>query len=77
MRRRMKNAQPKSKHYEERLIGIDEYLATFLGVTLDDEIDLAELNEIHLYSMPNRWSKQAYVQGLDCGYISSNRSVNM
>ena len=27
--------------------------------------------------MPNSWSKQAYVQGFDCEYISLIKSVNM
>ena len=27
--------------------------------------------------MPNSWSKQAYVQGFDCGYIVFKSDVNM
>ena len=27
--------------------------------------------------MPNRWSRQAYVQGFDCEYINSKKVVNM
>ena len=27
--------------------------------------------------MPNSWSKQAYIQGLDCESITFNKSVNM
>ena len=27
--------------------------------------------------MPNSWSKQAYVQGFDCEYITFKKSVNM
>ena len=27
--------------------------------------------------MPNSWYKQAYVQGFDCEYISSKKSVKM
>ena len=27
--------------------------------------------------MPNRWSKQVYVQGFDCEYISFKKAVNM
>ena len=27
--------------------------------------------------MPNKWSKQAYVQGFDCEYISFKKAVNM
>ena len=27
--------------------------------------------------MPNRWSKQAYVQGFGCGTISFEKVVNM
>ena len=30
---------------------------------------VTELNEILLKSMPNRWSKQSYVQGFDCKTI--------
>ena len=36
-----------------------------------------DLNEILLNSMPNSWSKQAYVQGFDCKYITFKNIVNM
>ena len=36
---------------------------------MDDKIGGTELNEILKNSMPNSWSKQAYVQGFDCEYI--------
>ena len=49
-----------------------EYLASFLGVTLDDKIGVTELNEILINSMSTNWYKQSYVQGFDCGSISFN-----
>ena len=42
------------KFFAECLIDLDEYLAFFPGVTLADKIDVTELNEILLNSMPNR-----------------------
>ena len=59
------------------MIDLDEYLAFFLGVTLADKIDVTELNEILLNSMPKSWSKQAYVRGFYCEYIPFKKTVNM
>ena len=36
-----------------------------------------KLNEIILNSMPNGWSKQAFVQGFDLETITFLKSVNM
>ena len=44
-------------------IDLNEYLASFPGTALTDKISVTELNEIRLNSMPNIWSKQAYVKG--------------
>ena len=65
------------RHYVARLIDLNEYLASFLGVNLTDKIRVTELNEILLNSMPNSCSIQAYVQGLDCESITFKKSVNM
>ena len=63
--------------YRGRLIDLHEYLASVLGETLTDKIGLTDLNEILLKSMPNSWSKQAYLQGFDCETITFKKSVNM
>ena len=44
---------------------------------MTDKMGGTELNEILLNSIPNSWSKQAYVQGFNCETISFKRSVNM
>ena len=44
---------------------------------MNDKIDVNELNEILPNSIPNRWSRQAYVQGFDCEYINFKKAVNM
>ena len=49
------------RRYAARLIDLNEYLASFPGATLNDKIDVTKLNKILLNSMPNSWSKQAYV----------------
>ena len=54
------------RRYAARLIDLNEYLASFLGATLTDKIDVTELNKILLKSMPNSWSKQAYLKGFYC-----------
>ena len=56
---------------------MNEYLASFLGTNLDGKIGITELNDILLNSMPNRWSKQDYVQGFYCKYISFKKAINM
>ena len=58
------------RRYAARLIHLNEYLASFLGATLTDKIIVNELNEIRLYSMPNRWYNQACVQGFGCDSIN-------
>ena len=42
-----------------------------------DKMGVTELNEILLNSMPNSWSKQAYIQGFDCETICFKKDVNM
>ena len=49
----------------------------FLSDTFSDKIGLTHLNFFILNSMPNSWSKQAYVQGFDYKYISLKKYVNM
>ena len=71
MRRGIK--KPRSltvRRYTARLIDLNEYLASFPRAALTDNIGVTKLNEILLNSMPNSWSKQAYVQGFDCEYIN-------
>ena len=64
------------KRYAARLIYLNQYLA-FPVETMTDKIGVNELNEILLNSMPNRWSKQSYVQGFDWESISFKNSINM
>ena len=59
----------KVRRYEARLIDLNGYLASFPGSTMADKMCVTELNEIILNSMPNSWTKQAYVQGFDCELI--------
>ena len=60
-----------------RLIDINEYLASFPGVTLTDKIGVTELNRILLNSIPNIWSRHTYVQGFYCESITFKIAVNM
>ena len=78
MCRRMKKlCSLKVRRYAEHLIDMNEYLASFPGAPLADKIDVTEFNEIILNGMLNNWSKQEYVQGFDCEYISFKKSANM
>ena len=52
--------------YAARLIDLNDFLASLPGSTLSDKIGVTKLNEILLNSMPNSWSKQAYLQGFEC-----------
>ena len=66
----MKNTRSlKVMWYAVRLIDLNKYLASFPGVTITDKIGVTELSNILLNSMPNIWSKKAYVQGFDCESI--------
>ena len=58
------------RSYVARLIDLNEYLVSFPGETLTGKIGVIELYGILLNSMPNSWSKQAYVQGFDYEYIT-------
>ena len=65
------------RRYAARLIDINEYLTSFPGATLNDKIGVTELKEILPNSMSNSWSRQAYVQGFDCEFITLKKAVNM
>ena len=78
MRRKMRKPQGlRVRLYNACLIDINEYLATFLGEKSSDKICEAELNEILLNSMPNRWSRQAPVQGFYCESINLKKYLIM
>ena len=59
------------------LIDMNEYFSSFPGATLDDKIDVTELNDIILNSIPNSWFKQDHAQGFYCKSISFKKAVNM
>ena len=64
MRRGMSNPHELwVRRYAARLIDLNEYLFAFPGAKASDKIGETELNEILLISIPNGWSKQAYMQG--------------
>ena len=59
----------KVRRYTAYLIDLNKYLASFSRGKLSDKIGVTELNESFLDSMPNRWTKQAYVQRFACESI--------
>ena len=59
------------------LIAFNDYLDFLSGATLYNKIGITELNKISLNSMPNSWSKQAYVQGFDSEIFSFKKAVKM
>ena len=59
------------------LVDLNDYLPSFPGSTPTHKIAMSELNEILLNSMPNSWSKQAYVQGFNWKYTTLKQSVNL
>ena len=66
MRRRMSKPHGlKVGYYVDHLIELNEYLHSFPSSTPTHKIGMTELNMSLLNSMPNSWSKQAYVQGFD------------
>ena len=78
MRRCMKKPHSlKLRHYAVCLIGFNEYLASFRGATMSYKMCVTELNTILLKSMPDIFSKQAYVQGFDCEAVSFKRAADI
>ena len=78
MRRGMKKPLALTvRRYAERLIDLNEYLASFPGATLNDKIYVTELNEILLNSMPDSWYRQAYVKCFYCESITFKKYVNV
>ena len=57
------------RRYLARLIDINDYLASFPGANLNDNIGVTESKKMLLNSMPNSWYIQAYVQGFCCESI--------
>ena len=53
----LKKKRAKGRCYAARLIDLNEYFASFTGVTIYDKIGIHEINEILLNSMPNIWYK--------------------
>ena len=71
MRPRTRNQQKfKVRFYADCIVKLKEYLSAFTEAKESDKIDETELNEMFLNSIPNGWSKQAYVQGFYCEYIT-------
>ena len=62
--------------YAARLLDLNEYSASFLEANLADKIDISELNEILINSLPISCSKEAYVQGFNCEYILFKKYIN-
>ena len=65
------------RSYVARLIDLNDYLASFPGATLNDNIGITKLNKILLNGISNSWYRQAYVKGFDCESITFNKAVNM
>ena len=65
------------RRYVERLVDLNEYLASFPGETLNEKIVATKLNEIQRNSMLTRWSRNVYVQGFDYESITFKKAVNM
>ena len=59
------------------LVDLNEYLALFPGAKLTDKFGMIDLNKIVLNSIPNSWSKQAYVQRFDGESITFKNAVNV
>ena len=67
----------KVRWYWAHFFYLNKYLDLLPGGKHTDKIGMTEINKILLNSMPNIWSKQAYVQGFDCKYITFKNDVNM
>ena len=60
----------KVRRYTYFMVGINKYLSIFSGSKAIDKVREMDFNEILLNIMPNRWSRQSYVQVLDCETIA-------
>ena len=78
MHRGMRNPRGlKLGRYSSCMIDLKKYLVLLPGANISDYMCMTELNENLLNSMPNSWSKQAYVQVFYCEYITFKAAVNM
>ena len=67
----------KVRGYTARLNGLNKLFALFLWENLNKTIGVMELIEVLSISMPNIWSKQAYLKIFDCESITLNDFDNM
>ena len=65
----MKPRKSKVRCYAVHMIELTEYLSAFPGAESSDNFGETESNTMFLNSIPNGWSKQAYVQ-VFCEYIN-------
>ena len=72
-----KPCELKILRYADRINDLDGYLAVFPGAKVSDKIGETYFNAILLNCIPNRWSNQAYMQGLYCEYNNLKVAVNM
>ena len=78
MRRCMKKPHSlKLRQYDVCLFDLNEYLDSFPGATMSDNMGVTELITILLKIMTNVWSKQAYVQVFDYENIPFKKSVDI
>ena len=54
----------------DSLINLNKYLYVLPGENISEKLCVIEIHGILLNSMPNIWSKQAYVQGFDSESIT-------
>ena len=66
----------KLRHYEALLIDLNDYLTSLSVDIFSDKIGVTELKLFLLNSAHNSWSKQAFVQGFYCEYISFKKPIN-
>ena len=59
----------------DSLINLNKYLYVFPGENISEKRCVIEIHGILLNSMPNIWSKQAYVQGFDSESITLKEAV--
>ena len=64
------------RHYAEHLTELNKHLWFFLGSDNYNNMGEAEINKIIIYSMPNIWIKQDYLQGFEFSPPFKN-TVNM
>ena len=63
------------KSFVVSLTEINNFLSLFLGLDASNKMEMEDLNENILHTVPNGWAKQSYLQGWDLSWRPTGKPV--